>query len=104
MAFRGTNAATAWVNFNQASIREDFGVSSVTDNGTGNYTVNFSTSMGDTAYCANFTSGNQANAPAGIAFGNVYSATACKVYVTGLYQAINRLSDASITCATFFQG
>ena len=37
MAYYGTNAATAWVNFNQSSIREDFGVSSVTDNGTGRY-------------------------------------------------------------------
>ena len=104
MAYYGTNAATAWVNFNQGSIREDFGVSSVTDNGTGNYTVNFSTSMGDSNYAAVFTSGNQANAPAGTAFGTTYSATACQIYVTGLYQAINRLSDASITCAAFFQG
>tara|TARA_R100000353_G_scaffold171736_1_gene136329 strand:+ start:585 stop:899 length:315 start_codon:yes stop_codon:yes gene_type:complete len=104
MAFKGTNAATAWCNFNQSSIREDFGVSSVTDNGTGNYTVNFSTSMGDSNYCALVTSGNQTNAPAGTAFGNVYSATSCKILITGLYQAINRLSDASLTCAAFFQG
>jgi len=104
MAFRGTNAATAWCNFNQGSIREDFGVSSVTDNATGNYTVNFSTSMGDSNYAAVFTSGNQANAPAGTAFGSTYSATSCQIYITGLYQAINRLSDASLTCAAFFQG
>tara|TARA_B100000424_G_C22637974_1_gene352922 strand:+ start:109 stop:423 length:315 start_codon:yes stop_codon:yes gene_type:complete len=104
MAYYGTNAATAWVNFNESSIREDFGVSSVTDNGTGNYTVNFSTSMGDSNYCAVFTAGNQANAPAGTAFGNVYSATACKIYTTGLYQAINRLSVSTLTCGAFFQG
>ena len=47
--------AKAWVNFNGAgtvAIRSDFNVSSITDNGTGNYTVNFSTAMADTNYCA----------------------------------------------------
>ena len=51
----------AWVNFNGTStvaIRESGNVSSITDNGTGNYTVNFSTAMPDANYCANITYGN----------------------------------------------
>ena len=43
----------AWVNFNGTStvaIREDGNVSSITDNGTGNYTVNFTTAMPDANY------------------------------------------------------
>jgi hypothetical protein len=43
----------AWVNFNGTgtpAIREDGNVSSITDNGTGNYTVNFSTAMPDANY------------------------------------------------------
>ena len=43
----------AWVNFNGTStlaIRDSGNVSSVTDNGTGNYTVNFSTNMPDVNY------------------------------------------------------
>jgi uncharacterized protein (DUF2147 family) len=43
----------AWVNFNgknTVSIREDGNVSSITDNGTGNYTVNFSSAMPDSNY------------------------------------------------------
>lgn len=43
----------AWVNFNgtgTVSIREDGNVSSITDNGTGDYTVNFTTSMPDANY------------------------------------------------------
>jgi hypothetical protein len=49
----------AWVNFNgnTATIREDGNVSSLTDNGTGNYTVNFATSMPDANYA--FTTGIQ---------------------------------------------
>lgn len=40
----------AWVNFNgtgTVAIRASFNVSSVTDNGTGNYTVNLTTAMPD---------------------------------------------------------
>lgn len=45
--------ARAWVNFNgqgTVAIRQDGNVSSITDNGTGNYTVNFSTSIVDANY------------------------------------------------------
>jgi hypothetical protein len=45
--------ARAWVNFNgqnTVSIRSSGNVSSITDNGTGDYTVNFTTAMPDTNY------------------------------------------------------
>lgn len=47
--------AKAWVNFNgtgTVAIRRAFNVSSITDNGTGDYTVNFTTAMADTNYAA----------------------------------------------------
>lgn len=47
-------AARAWVNFNGTgtpAIRASGNVSSITDNGTGNYTVNFATAMPDANYC-----------------------------------------------------
>lgn len=43
----------AWVNFNGAStvvIRDSMNVSSITDNGVGDYTVNFATPMPDANY------------------------------------------------------
>ena len=46
--------AKVWVNFNgtgTVAIRDSYNVSSVSDNGTGDYTVNFSTAMSDTNYC-----------------------------------------------------
>jgi len=52
----GTQIGTfcrAWVNFNgtgTVAIRASFNVSSITDNGTGNYTVNFTTAMPDGNY------------------------------------------------------
>lgn len=46
-------SAKAWVNFDGTgtpSIRGAFNVSSITDNGTGNYTVNFTNPMPDSNY------------------------------------------------------
>lgn len=49
--------AKAWVNFNgttnvggNCTIRDDFNVSTVADNGTGNYTVNFSSALSNVNY------------------------------------------------------
>ena len=60
-------ACRAWVNFNGVgtlAIRGSGNVSSVTDNGTGNYTINYTTAMEDGHYAAvinippfNYTSG-----------------------------------------------
>ena len=46
-------AAKAWVNYNgtgTVAIRDDLNVSSITDNGTGSYTVTFSTAMANANY------------------------------------------------------
>jgi hypothetical protein len=48
-------ACRAWVNFNgtgTVAIRASGNVSSITDNGTGDYTVNFTTAMPDANYAA----------------------------------------------------
>lgn len=49
-------ACRAWVNFNgtgTVAIRASGNVSSITDNGVGSYTVNFTTAMPDTYYSKN---------------------------------------------------
>jgi hypothetical protein len=59
-----SGSAKAWVNFNgtgTVAIRAQFNVSSITDNGVGDYTVNFTTAMVD----VNFAwSGNASSAAA----------------------------------------
>lgn len=70
-------AARAWVNFNgtgTVAIRASGNVSSITDNGTGDYTVNFTTAMPDANYSwvsesGNFTDNN----------GAASSASSCRV-------------------------
>ena len=45
----------AWVNFNgtgTVAIRASYNVSSITDNGVGDYTVNFTTALADANYSA----------------------------------------------------
>jgi hypothetical protein len=55
----GSQACKAWVNFNgtgTVAIRASYNVSSITDNGAGDYTVNFTTAMPDanyTTFCSN---------------------------------------------------
>jgi hypothetical protein len=50
--------ARSWVNFNgtgAVAIRASGNVSSITDNGTGDYTINFTTAMPDANYAATFS-------------------------------------------------
>ena len=78
----GTQIGTlcrAWVNFNgtgTVAIRGSFNVSSITDNGTGNYTVNFTTALPDTNFMAsvmqsNISTQNQAGIVTSVATGSV---------------------------------
>lgn len=56
-------AARAWVNFNgtgTVAIRASGNVSSITDNGTGDYTVNFTTAMPDASYSGLIIAGDYA--------------------------------------------
>jgi hypothetical protein len=56
----------AWVNFNgtgTVAIRASGNVTSITDNGTGNYTVNFTTAMPDANYATVASIGPQGFAP-----------------------------------------
>jgi hypothetical protein len=51
--------AQAWVNFNgtgTVAINGQGNVSSITDNGVGDYTINFTTAMSDVNYCVVGTS------------------------------------------------
>jgi len=57
-ADQASGLAKAWVNFNgtgTVAIRASFNVSSITDNGTGDYTINFTTAMVDANYSAIMT-------------------------------------------------
>tara|TARA_R110000803_G_C11849541_1_gene305692 strand:- start:42 stop:737 length:696 start_codon:yes stop_codon:yes gene_type:complete len=78
----------AWVNFNgtgTVAIRDSGNVSSITDNGTGNYTVNFTTAMPDANYAvtgvgARASSGSYPRVPT-FTDGDTKSTSAFKFYM-----------------------
>lgn len=54
----------AWVNFNgtgAVAIRSSFNISSITDNGTGNYTINFINALSDANFSAIFAGSETVN-------------------------------------------
>ena len=96
----GTNEASglakAWVNFNGTStvaIRASYNVSSITDNGTGDYTVNFTTALADANY--NFTFGAQGGIPGQY---NVTSPTASALRVITFRRDDGTLIDSAFVC------
>jgi hypothetical protein len=96
-----------WVNFNgtgTVAIRAQFNVSSITDNGTGDYTVNFATAMPDANYSI---AGASSGATAGVA-GNFsvgvrqdgVTASACRLSV---YSTNNTATDTLIVATSIFR-
>jgi hypothetical protein len=82
----------AWVNFNgttasPSTIRASYNVSSVTKNGTGDYTLNFTTAMVDVNYITQFTSdaagsfGGIANINTGKTASSAPTTSAVRVFV-----------------------
>jgi hypothetical protein len=92
-----TGIAKAWVSFNgtgTVAINGSFNVSSITDNGTGNYTINFTTAMPNTNYSiASFLRASETTA--GIT--NIFALTAGtdSTKTTSALQVISRYYAAS---------
>jgi hypothetical protein len=72
-----TGIAKAWVNFNgtgTVAIRGSFNVSSITDNGTGDYTVNFTNVMSDANYSTIISQGDDNTGNSSVRGANVLAA------------------------------
>ena len=95
--------ARAWVNFNgtgTVAIRASGNVSSITDNGTGDYTVNFTTAMTDANYSATITSGYHTVTWGLIYFNAAFTTSACRFITTSPAESD---VDNQIVCATFIR-
>jgi hypothetical protein len=102
-------AARAWVNFNgtgTVAIRSSGNVSSITDNGVGDYIVNFTTAMPDTNYCTvgscrrGLPSGDT-NADFSFPLSGTYSTSAVQVRTQSYNDRSN--IDADIVNITIFR-
>jgi hypothetical protein len=91
------NYVKAWVNFDSssgssASIRSSYNVSSVTYNGTGDYTVNFTNALADTSYVTNITMQRGDGAGNNPGFANIY-ATSGNAYTSILTTSVRVITS-----------
>lgn len=92
-------AAKAWVNFDgtgTVAIRDSFNVDSITDNGTGDFTVNFTEALGDANYSV---SGSAGNSGAGnrMVSAITYATDSCRI---NTYDATNIIRDNEFVSVT----
>ena len=96
--------AKAWVNFNgtgTVAIRDNFNVSSITDNGTGDYTVNFSNALGSSDYCTLCECSDPGTANRGTNIKTDTTPTASLVRVSSATQ-YTTVVDPEIYCVAIF--
>lgn len=95
-------AAKAWVNFNGTgvvAIRAAFNVTSITDNTTGDYTVNLTSALADANYSATLSSAvNSTTAGVVSPIGAVPTASALRIKT---YGATFIATDSEFVYCTF---
>jgi hypothetical protein len=100
--------AKAWVNFNgtnTVAIRANFNVNSITDNGTGDYTVNFSNAMSDANYAVFGILGDSGTGNSGVKIfttGNNFSTAPVKMDTTGVRMGATN-ADIFTCCVSIFR-
>lgn len=96
----------AWVNFNgtgTVAIRASGNVSSITDNGTGDYTINFTNALADANYSTQATGQRAASNSAlfgAITFNRTPTTTACPVAFS---EDAGSLQDPTICSVAVFR-
>jgi hypothetical protein len=107
----GGNAVKAWVNFNgttsPGTIRASFNVSSITKNGTGDYTVNFTNAMPDANYAANVSTQTPGAGAANFIFSSAFNSAAnpsASAFRISVWRTDNGVGiDPSYVCASIFR-
>ena len=101
--------AKAWVNFNgtgTVAIRASGNVSSITDNGTGDYTVNFTVAMSDTNYAVKSSAANSLPLSGSSGFNNGTASAPTSISAARVVCFINSttaVSDAEVVQASIFR-
>jgi hypothetical protein len=105
MATVASGTAKAWVNFNGTgvvSIGASFNVSSITDNGTGDYTVNFSSALATAFYAAGGVVSSDGNVPV-LNFsgtGSTNATSSCRVVINN---GVGGVLDRTVVSVVFFR-
>jgi hypothetical protein len=94
----------AWVNFNgtgTVAIRASYNVSSITDNGVGDYTVNFTTALADANYAVAWSFGGTGGLLMGRTLEDTTARTALLVRLATANNAAAQLDGAQVNVAIF---
>ena len=93
----GNKVCQAWVNFQgngTVAIRDSYNVSSITDNATGNWTVNFSNALNN----ANYSAISEISRDVTPHAGNIRTSK-CEFYATGSVRVYGSMVTTSIAAA-----
>jgi len=104
--------AKAWVNFNggavtspftiaNGGIRDEFNVSSITDNGTGDHTLNFTTAFSDANYCVIMGLNQGASPNIGITGGELFAGRSTTALNLRMTQYASNADIVSVSVAIF---
>jgi hypothetical protein len=103
-----TGAAKAWVSFNgtgTVAINASYNVSSITDNGVGDYTVNFTNAMADVNYAVAATAEADASFPGHVRCVSVYNGsratTSIRIRTSGLSSSTDYFDLPGVFVAIF---
>jgi hypothetical protein len=96
-------SARAWVNFDGTgtpAIRASGNVSSITDNGTGDYTVNFTNAMPDANYAYEFSGGAAVSSGSMLYQGSTQTTSSIRYLLSG---PPGSAQDAATQCVAIFR-
>lgn len=100
-----SGAAKAWVNFNGTStvaIRASFNVTSITDRGTGEYTVNFTNALPDANYAFCGAAGSSTTVNGAFVEGPVRTAQTTSAIQVAVLTHTGSFIDVDYVSATIF--
>lgn len=98
--------AKAWVNFNGTgvvAIRASGNVSSITDRGTGEYTINFTSAMSDANYSFSGAAGSSTTAYGAFVEGPVRAAPTTSAIQIGVFIHTGAFTDTEYVHAEVFR-
>jgi hypothetical protein len=99
----------AWINFNgtgTVAIRASLNITSITDNGTGDYTLNFTTAMSDANYSVATSTGGNINPFLRLVTSNIVSASALRMntfFSANNTTTVLALADFDPVCVSVFR-
>ena len=95
--------AKAWVRFDgtTGTISSSYNVTSVTRNGAGDYTINFTTPFASASYSANLNAGNGSSAAVFLTYGPIQAAPTASAFRMGLVNFSGTPADTPYVFAEF---